>query len=388
MAERNATQSDKEIVAKPPRLLPLDVLRGLIIILMALDHANYFIAQKHSPGEYWGGGFPVYYDALAFLTRFVTHLCPPGFFFLMGAGMILFAVSRQKSGWSRWDITQHFLIRGGLLIALQFLIVNRAWEMSPGEWTVDIYFGVLSALGGTMILGGLLLWLKPKYLLGLTAVLLIGAELLVPDPSLWGPTDNLFRLVMLVSGGLGGGKGIEFWSNYPVLAWLELVTFGMVFGYWITDNPKKAFKRAFQLGVALLAGFVIIRHFDGFGNIRPRAGNDWMDFFNPVKYPPSIGFSLLTMGINLIILALLGLASEKAQKFFQPLAAFGRVPLFFYVIHLFLYAWLGRWMTPHGTSIPSMYPYWILGILILFPLCLWYGNFKHSLPDNSILRFL
>ena len=124
MSEKNSPPNDENPHFRPARLLSLDVLRGLIITLMALDHANLFVAQQHSPGEFWGGGFPVYYDALAFLTRFVTHFCPPGFFFLMGAGMILFTISREKRGWSKREIIQHFLIRGGLLIALQLLIIN------------------------------------------------------------------------------------------------------------------------------------------------------------------------------------------------------------------------------------------------------------------------
>ena len=80
------------------RLFAVDALRGLIIILMALDHANMFVAHKHSPGEYWGSGFPIYYDSLSFMTRFVTHLAAPGFFFLMGIGMLLFAEAQQKRG--------------------------------------------------------------------------------------------------------------------------------------------------------------------------------------------------------------------------------------------------------------------------------------------------
>ena len=138
------------------RISTLDALRGLIMILMALDHANHFIAQQHSPGEYWGGQFPVYHDALAFLSRLVTHLSAPGFFFLMGVGMMLFTDSRRKQGWSWRAVVGHFLIRGGLLIGLQFLVVNRAWELSPGGWVLETYVGVLFALGGAMVLGSLL----------------------------------------------------------------------------------------------------------------------------------------------------------------------------------------------------------------------------------------
>ena len=133
---------------KAARLLPLDALRGLIVALMALDHANLFVAQKHPAGEHWGGAFPAYSSALPFLTRLVTHLCAPGFSFLMGAGMLLFAQSRRPyppiggmgGGWSRWAVTRHFLIRGALLIALQFLVENQAWRLSPG-WQLDLYAG-------------------------------------------------------------------------------------------------------------------------------------------------------------------------------------------------------------------------------------------------------
>ena len=234
----------------------------------------------------------------------------------------------------------------------------------------------------------MLLWLKPKFLLGLAIVLVIGTELLVPDPSRWGPRTNPLELLLIVPGGLGSGEHLPLWSTYPILPWLELVTFGLVFGHWLADNPRKAFERALKLGGAFLLGFLIIRYLDGFGNIRPRMGNNWMDFLNPVKYPPSITFTLLTTGLNLIIMALFGQLGEKALKFLQPLAVFGQAPLFFYILHVFLYAGLARWLTPNGTSTPAMYPYWILGLLILFPLCLWYSLFKRRQPANSILRFL
>jgi uncharacterized membrane protein len=367
---------------KSPRLLPLDALRGLIMVLMALDHANLFIAQKHSPGEYWGGPFPVYHDALAFVTRLVTHLCAPGFFFLMGAGMLLFATSRRKQGWSKWAIARHFLLRGGLLIALQLLVVNRAWELSPGGWGPELYIGVLFALGGAMILGSSLVWLTPQVLLPLTAVLILGTELLTPDPGQWDQAFEPLVRLLLVPGG-----NLQLWVNYPVLPWLGLVTFGMAFGHWLVDNAGKAFKRALGFGAVFILAFAVLRTLDGFGNIRPRDGDTWIDFLNVVKYPPSITFTLLTMGVNLTILGLLARAGEKHRQFLQPLLVFGRTPLFFYLTHLFLYAGHGRWLTPGGTSIPQMVPCWLLSLLALYPLCLGYGRLKLRQPTNSILRF-
>jgi len=382
MSAKHESQTLEKTSHKASRFLSLDALRGLIMVLMALDHANHFIAQQHSPGEYWGGQFPMYHDALPFLTRLVTHPCAPGFFFLMGVGIVLFANSRRRRGWSKWAIIRHFLIRGGFLIALQLLVVNRAWELSAGGWGLELYIGVLFSLGGTMILGSLLLWIKPKVLLALTAVLVLGTELLTPDPSLWNQMFSLFNRLLLVP-----GENLALWVNYPVLPWLELVTLGMVFGYWLVDDPRKAFEWALKLGAAFILAFLVLRTLDGFGNIRPRAGNTWIDFLNVVKYPPSITFNLLTMGVNLIIMGLFAQASEKLQQFLQPLAVLGRTPLFFYVTHLFLYAGLGLLLTPRGITIPIMYPFWLMGLLILYPLCLWYGQLKHRQSASSILRF-
>ena len=94
------------------RLVPLDALRGLIIVAMALDHANAFIAHAHPPPEMWSAPTVAPLDTLAFLTRFVTHFAAPGFFFLMGAGMVLLAESRRGLGWSEWAIVRHLVLRG------------------------------------------------------------------------------------------------------------------------------------------------------------------------------------------------------------------------------------------------------------------------------------
>jgi uncharacterized membrane protein len=380
----------KQADRKDTRLFSVDALRGLIAIFMALDHANLLVAQKHSPGEYWGGAFPVYYDALAFVTRFVTHLCAPGFFFLMGAGMALLARSRQRQGWSKWAIIRHFFLRGVLFVVLQLLVINRAWELSPGGWGIQAYIGVLFALGVGMIAGSLLLWLKPTYLLCIAVGLLIGTELLVPDPSLWGPGKGPLELILLVPGGwtFGAGKGNLLWVTYPVLPWLELIVFGLAFGQWLAEDPRRAFKRALVIGAACIPAFAAIRYLDGFGNIRPRMGNSWTDFLNPVKYPPSITFTLLTMGINLVLLWLFAQVRERWQKYLLPLVVFGRAPLFFYLTHPFLYLVIAYLLTPKGTSIPVMYPLWLLGLLILFPLCWWYGRIKQRQLSGSVLRFL
>jgi len=364
--------------ASAARLLPVDALRGLIMVLMALDHANHFVAQQHSPGEYWGGVLPTYGDPLAFITRFVTHLSAPGFFFLMGVGMVLFAQSRQRRGWGRGAIAAHFVLRGCVLIALQFFVVNSAWELSPGGWLPEVYVGVLFALGGAMVLGvGALLWLGPVHLLGLTIVLLTGTELVTPEPAAWQQSLPLLQRLLLVPGG-----NARLWVNYPVLPWMGLVTFGMAFGHWLAKDARRAFDRAITVGVAFVVAFVAVRFLDGFGNIRPRAGSTWIDFLNVVKYPPSIGFSLLTMGLNLTLLGLMTKARGPAEAATGPLGVLGRAPLLFYVAHLFLYAGLGWWLTPRGASIVQMVPLWLLGLAVLYPVCWGYGRLKRLYPGK------
>lgn len=384
MASREFVVLRKFIPASSNRFVGVDALRGLIIVVMALDHANHFIAQKHPQGELWGGPFPHYSSALPFLTRFVTHIAAPGFFLLMGIGMTLFALSRRKKGWSRWRVSRFFLIRGLLLITIQFVLVNRAWELSPGGWGLNTYVGVLFALGGTMILASGLVWLRSSHLIGLSIILFIVTELLHPDPELWGSINwQPVNLLLVYPGG-----DFTLWSNYPILPWLELVVFGLAFGYWMADDPHRATKLGLRLGVVFLVSFLLLRYLDGFGNIRPRSHGSWIDFLNVVKYPPSLTFTLLTTGINLIFLRVFTVLGIKRAYLLQPLAIYGQAPLLFYVLHLFVYAGLGYLFFPGGTSIPAMLPLWIIGLLILFPVCVWYVQFRNGKREESLWRYV
>ena len=365
------------------RLFPLDATRGLIIAFMALDHASYFIARAHSPGEHWGGPFPTYTAALPFLTRLVTHLCAPGFFFLMGAGISLFTESRRHQGWKDRRIILYLWARGALLVALQFLVINPIWKAGLEPFPVT-YIGVLVALGGTLILASLLIRMNSTALGLLALVMLVGTELLHPSPDQWGTLeDEPWNLVLLRSGGDG-----TLWSNYPLLPWLELVLFGMSFGRWLLADRRGTYVRGLWLGITLVFAFAAIRYLDGFGNIRPRTGDTWIDFFNVVKYPPSLAFTSLTMGVNLILLYGFSRGYERFASISQPLLVLGREPLFLYVTHLGLYMLLGRMLSSSGTSLPGMFPYWLAGLMLLYPLALVYGRFKKDKPPGSVWRFL
>ena len=322
-------------------------------------------------------------------TRFVTHFAAPGFFFLMGVGMLLFARSREEQGWNKGKIITHFFQRGLILILLQFLIINRIWELSPGGWVVDIYVGVLFALGGAMILASLLLWFPNPVLLSFSALLLIGMAFLVPEANLWGTLriSNQADYLNLLLLQTGGRPGPEFWSNYPILPWLPLVIFGMAFGQWFKADQEKAFKRALYIGAAFILGFIGLRFMGNFCNIRPMTENSWIHFLNLVKYPPSIVFILLTTGANLILLYIFSKVKGLLQLTLSPLQVYGKTPLFFYINHLLLYLAIGALFFPQGTSLALMYPLWLLGLVLLYPSCLWFSEIKKRQSPNSALRF-
>ena len=365
------------------RSLPLDLLRGLLMILMALDHANFHIAQQHSPGEYWGGTFPAFSTPLHFLVRFVTHFSAPGFFFTMGIGMILFASSRRKKGWKESEIWRHFLLRGLVLIGLQIILnYGQAWSVF-GSRALLWYVGVLAALGVGMILCIPLLRLKPIYLAGISIGLFILMEVLTPESVLWGKNfNNLAGTILVYSGGTG-----EFWTNYPLLAWIELIVLGLFFGNLIQQNAKKSYQKGVWLGLAFLAGFVLLRSFNGFGNIRPIPIGNWMDFLSVVKYPPSMAFVLLTMGVNLILLGLFSRINRPGSGDWNPILIFGRVPLFFYLTHLGVYFLMGRLLTPYGSGLGVMVILWIAGLGILYFPARWYGLYKSGKSDRSRVRY-
>ncbi|MCP4358060.1 MAG: DUF1624 domain-containing protein [Chloroflexi bacterium] len=365
-------------MTKPTRLAPLDALRGILIILMALDHANSFIAHGKLEPEMWSDLFPNYANQppIIFLTRLVTHLAAPGFFFLMGAGMILLAASRHRQGWSEGQIVRHLLLRGGLLILLQFLLENLAWSLG-GVLGGTIYFGVLYALGGAMMIGTLFLRLPQRWLIGLCTTLIVAIQLLLPETRTSFVVYPLPLRLWLLPG---------FSDNvsvlYPLMPWVGVTGLGMAYGRCLQKDHVQAYKLAFWLGLSAVILFVLLRWWGGFGNIRPPASEDWVAFLNLVKYPPSVTFLLLTLGVNGLLLALL---AQLPEGWLRPFTLFGRVPLFFYLTHLFLYGLMGRFVQ---TDIPGMYPYWLLGLLILGPLCWAYGRFKDGRSPKSMWRYL
>ena len=380
MTEQPAAPTIQSSTAE--RLFAIDALRGFTMAMtMALDHSNYFIAQQHPFGEYWGGKMPVYSNALAAFTRMVGIPGAPAFYFLMGVSMMLMAQSRLRKGWSKQRLIRYFVLRGLLLMALQFVVANPAWSIVAGEKTSAIYFGALYGLGGAMIIGSLLIWLKPWHLILLTVMLFVGTEIYLPGPQAWREAFNPLERLLLVPGG-----GSVIWVSFPILPWLAFVTLGMAFGFGITHDAKRTFRWTIPTGIAMIAAFAVVRYLDGFGNLRPIQGDSLVDFFNLVKYPPSIVLCLLAMGANFIFLGLLYLSPGWFRRLSQPIIVFGQTPLQFYLVHLYLYGLIGLLVAPQGASLPTTYFWWIAGLIILYPVCYWYRKFKYRQPAESLWR--
>lgn len=372
------------------RFVSLDALRGLIMVLMAVDHAGFFVGKLHS-GEFWGLPLPRYADALAFLTRWVTHICAPGFFFLMGAGMILFAAARRKAGWSENRITRFFVIRGALLILLQMMVENPAWLLGTlgdklpmaaapgGGGEVLFHFGVLYGLGANMIVLALLM----RAGAGLVALVSVGSILatqwLTPSAAEAGVLYSPLLRILLIPGQTG-----PLQSYYPLIPWLAPAGFGVVFGRLLCGKGPRALRRALPAGVGLLGLFVLLRWMGGFGNIHAGDGG-WIAFLNVTKYPPSLAFLSLTLGADLVLLFVASRIEPALLRAGRPLLVFGRSALFFYIAHMYLYGALGL-AFPGGASYPVIYLAWLAGLAILFPLCVWYGTFKAKKPIESVWK--
>ncbi|MFN8597656.1 MAG: heparan-alpha-glucosaminide N-acetyltransferase domain-containing protein [Anaerolineae bacterium] len=358
---------------------PLDALRGAIMIVMALDHANDFIAGQHPAPEMWTG-VPRYVDAVPFVTRLVTHLAAPGFFFLMGVSLWLLAVSRRRTGWTTRQITLHLMARGAILIVLQFFVENRAWPIGQ-TGGFPIYFGVLFGLGAAMIFGSLLLNVRSSLLLGISAALILITEVVVGSASARVAYSVVVR-ALIIPGTTG-----SVLVYYPVVPWLGVTGLGIAFGRWLKRDRAAAYRGAGLIGVIALVLFVVLRALGDFGNIRSALTANWIDVLNVVKYPPAIVFLLLTLGIDLLLLRAFSRAGQVAPRWLKPIIVLGQSPLFFYLVHLYLYAILGL-IVGHDLGILRMLPFWLFGLLILLPLCWLYGQFKQRQPMTSVWRLL
>ena len=357
------------------RYTALDWMRGLVIILMALDHVRGFIAPS--------GSNPTDFESttLAFFSvRWVTHLCAPVFVFLMGVSAALRLAAKP-------DDTRQFLFRRGLwLIFLEMSWISFCWSWN---WTAT-YLGVLWALGGSMILLTLVVRSSGRAAVWLGLGLLVFLEIVTVQPG-----HGFFQLwfqpgAMTVLGHRIGGA-------YALLPWFAVAAVGFGLGRAVADAGPLTLLKA---GLGMLCTFTVLRAVT-WTDPDPWETQDSLmmtvaDFINPSKYPPSVGFVLLTLGVGALLLA----GPARGEGWFsRGLQVYGRVPMFVYLVHLPLAHLLGnayaravhgQMRVPAGepVSIPLIIGAWLVLVLILYPLSAWWDGIKRRHRDKPWLSYL
>jgi uncharacterized membrane protein len=173
---------------------------------------------------------------------------------------------------------------------------------------------------------------------------------------------------------------------YPTIPWLAPTLLGLVFGRAVHADRQAAFRRIAVAGAVCLVLFVALRATGDVGSFQV-VEPGWIGFLNVTKYPPSLTFLLLTLGANFLVIGGLELSGAGASRALAPLRVFGAVPLFFFVTHLWVYGAIGKFF-PGGMTIAQMFPWWLIGLALLYLPCRWYGTFKGRRPPNSPFRLL
>jgi uncharacterized membrane protein len=379
------------------RLPALDVVRGLVMVLMALDHARDFFGDLRLRPEDLDHTTPA-----LFATRIVTHVCAPAFVFLAGASAYLHG--RRLP--SRLALARYLLTRGLWLVFLELTLVNAAWQLSFTGGS--IFIQVIAAIGAGMVGLALLVALPP------TAVALVGVAI-VAGHNLFDGVDfppgtvarDLWSLAHVSFRELHVG-GLTLVVIYPLLPWLGVMALGYGFGPVLelqrTDRRGIALRR----GLLLLMLFVALRAFLPYGDPQPYVEQETralslMAFLNCTKYPPSLQYALMTLGPVLIGLALF---DRPPGWIGRRLATFGRVPLFFYVLHVLLLAVaslvfhqatlgvpframrdLPAFPPGYGNGLGTVYLAWVAVVVALYPLCAWYAGVKRR-SRSPLLTYL
>jgi len=377
------------------RARSIDTLRGAVMVLMVLDHArDFFVSLPSSPTDLARTTAPL------FFTRWITHYCAPVFVLLAGTGAYLHA---QKRG---LDATRRFLWTRGLwMIVLELTIVRFAWI--PDPFYRFSVLQVIWALGFAMLALSALARLPFRVVVAVGVVIVLGHNALDPidGMSLPRPEWGLWHFLHQPGDFHFGPRTV--WEAYPVLPWIGVMALGFGLGKLFALERDERRRRLFQLGAGATLAFVLLRATNLYGDAsewHPQARGasfTLMSFLNCTKYPPSLCYLLMTLGPALLVLAAL---ERGTPRWLAPLDIFGRVPLFFYLAHLYLlrltaaplaYARFGASaLEPppgHGGNpgfgLWGAYAAWACAVLLLYPLCHWYAR-KKSASGSAWLSYL
>ncbi|GAB6279996.1 MAG: DUF1624 domain-containing protein [Thermovirga sp.] len=382
--------SDTTLLLKSRRLPELDAARGLIMILMALDHTMELVCHKGF-FEFWAMPVPDYGTLQAFFTRFITHTCAPGFALIMGAGMIFFADSRRSAGWSEARIIRHYWVRAAILVTIMLTLENYVWAQAfsprPGTPPIMLEFGVLFSLAGSMVIGSFVLRTPTRALAALGLGLALFTQWIVPAHLSYQEAMGTISLPMMFSFIPFGmeSDSLGVFVLYPVLPWFVFTLFGMVLARLILTD-RTGTERVLPLaGAALIAAFVLLRLFGGFGNTHPIEGKGIVAFLAVNKYPPSLAYMLLFSGVNLLVISAFSRAGAFWSNRNNPLQVFGKCPFFFYILHLYFFMIVGK-LFAAAPEYGVGYTCWALGLALLYWPCRTFVDLKGRSGPESIIR--
>ncbi|MBX7221202.1 MAG: heparan-alpha-glucosaminide N-acetyltransferase domain-containing protein [Blastocatellia bacterium] len=372
------------------RLDSVDFLRGLVMVIMALDHTrDFFAASPIDPTDLTKT------TTALFLTRWVTHFCAPVFVFLAGTGMFLSAAKGKPVT----ELSRFLLTRGLWLVFLELTVVRFGWLFNINY---QITFGqVIWAIGWSMVFMALLVYLPTKAITGIGLLMIVLHNLLDPFKSDQFGSFAWMWMIFHEGGLLQVTSSIRLFVVYPLIPWIGVMAVGYGFGAFVQSVPETRRKRVLLLGLGLTALFVALRATNLYGDPGHWAAQKStlftvFSFVNCQKYPPSLLFLLMTLGPALLCLAAV---DRDLGKWAQPFVTLGRVPLFYYILHLPLihvaagvcfYARYGPAVFSFGPDnlpedfgygLPVVYLAWILCVLTLYPLCRWFAGVKKRRSD-------
>ena len=383
------------------RLTSIDLLRGLVLVIMVLDHArdDFVAGSTQNPMT------DPHVTPLLFATRWITHFCAPVFVLLAGVSAGLMTARRSPR-----ELGAFLLKRGLWLILVEWFAISTAWSFAPFGFgqaggLVVVPLQVIWAIGASMVV------LAGVQFLGARACLIIGLALVfghnLLDP-VWPPSTPrdgiahpLWVALHAQMAVIAGPYRIVL--SYPLLPWLGVMLSGFGIAEVFRLEPRRRDALLLRGGIALTLGFVALRAFDVYGD--PHAWHvdergavgTVMSFLNTEKYPPSLLYLLMTIGPAAILCAFAERFRGAAR---DTLVMFGRVPFAFYVAHLYLLHVLAivlgvlqgfdarsflvmAWAFPqgYGVPLPWLYPIWMLVVVLLYPLCRWMANLKARRND-------
>ena len=377
------------------RVTSIDFLRGLVMVIMALDHVrDYFHveAMTDDPTNL------ATTTPFLFFTRWITHFCAPTFLFLSGAAAFLSGQRRTKK-----DLSIFLLTRGFWLVLLEATIITFGWRFDPAYHM--IIFQVIWAIGISMMLLSVLIWLPMPLILFIGFAILLGHNLLDKPEAEHNNQLGVFWSIVHTPGGhyalpLDQSHSILFF--YGFLSWTGIMILGYCFGnlYKKSISREQRKKILLAIGLSAVLLFIALRFINGYGDRAPWGEQKnttltIISFFNVTKYPPSLMYTLMTLGPGILFLAFFENMQSRFAKFF---ITFGRVPFFYYLIHLFLihaFTMVAFYIAGYGNNdimaqpfffrpvnfgypLWAVYAIWAGIILLLYPLCRWYDRFKST----------